>query len=96
MKKTWATTQLPHIIILANSTTVMITINFHLICKGLYWSIWIARNHLIFESKALDWDMIFDLTFHRLAFWLKSSVRNFSHTSSDFFKNSKCIMNWTN
>jgi len=25
-----------------------------LLCKGLYWSIWIARNRLIFESKAPD------------------------------------------
>lgn len=25
-----------------------------LLCQGLYWSIWIARNYLIFESKALD------------------------------------------
>jgi len=67
-----------------------------LLCKGLYWSIWIALNHLIFESKALDWDMIFYLTLHRLAFWLKSSVRNFSYTSSDLFRNPECIMNWTN
>jgi hypothetical protein len=67
-----------------------------LLCKGLYWSIWIARNRLIFESKAPDWDMIFDLTFHRLAFWLKSSVRNFSYTGSDLFRNPECIMNWTN
>ncbi|KAJ6978484.1 hypothetical protein NC653_026790 [Populus alba x Populus x berolinensis] len=67
-----------------------------LLCKGLYWSIWIARNRLIFESKAPDWDMIFDLTFHRLAFWLKSSVTNFSYTGSDLFRNPECIMNWTN
>jgi hypothetical protein len=67
-----------------------------LLCKGLYWSIWIARNRLIFESKAPDWDMIFDLTFHRLAFWLKSSVRNFNYTGSDLFRNPECIMNWTN
>jgi len=67
-----------------------------LLCKGLYWSIWIARNRLIFESKAPDWDMIFDLTFHRLALWLKSSVRNFSYTGSDLFRNPECIMNWTN
>ncbi|XP_073263045.1 uncharacterized protein [Populus alba] len=67
-----------------------------LLCKGLYWSIWIARNRLIFESKAPDWDMIFDLTFHRLAFWLKSSVTNFSYTGSNLFRNPECIMNWTN
>jgi hypothetical protein len=67
-----------------------------LLCKGLYWSIWIARNRLIFKSKALDWDMIFYLTFHRLAFWLKSSVRNFSYTGSDLFRNPEYIMNWTN
>ena len=39
-----------------------------LLCKGLYWSIWIARNHMIFDTKTLDWDAIFDLTFHLLAF----------------------------
>ncbi|KAL9341819.1 hypothetical protein Peur_065144 [Populus x canadensis] len=35
---------------------------------------------MIFDSKTPDWDVIFDLTFHRLAFWLKSSVKNFSYT----------------
>ncbi|XP_061965338.1 uncharacterized protein LOC133689498 [Populus nigra] len=64
----------------------------NLLCKGLYWSIWIARNRLIFESKAPDWDMIFDLTFYRLAFWLKSSVRNFSYAGSDLFRNPE--WNW--
>jgi len=67
-----------------------------LLCKGLYWSIWIVRNRLIFESKAPDWDMIFYLNFHHLAFWLKSSVRNFSYIGSYLFKNPKYIMNWTN
>jgi hypothetical protein len=67
-----------------------------LLYKGLYWSIWIARNRLIFESKIPNWNAIFDLTFHNLAFWLKSSVRNFSYTSSDLFRNLECIMNWTN
>lgn len=59
-------------------------------------AIWIARNRLIFESKIPNWNAIFDLTFHNLAFWLKSSVRNFSYTSSDLFRNLECIMNWTN
>jgi hypothetical protein len=67
-----------------------------LLCKGLYWSIWIARNNMIFDSKTPDWDVIFDLTFHRLAFWLKSSVKNFSYTGSDLYRNPECIMNWTN
>ena len=67
-----------------------------LLYKGLYWSIWIGRNHLIFKSKSLDWDVIFYLIFHRLAFWLKSLVRNFSYTSSDLFKNLEYIMKWTN
>jgi hypothetical protein len=40
----------------------------------LYWFIWTARNCLIFKSKPPDWDVIFDLTFHRLAFWLKSPL----------------------
>jgi hypothetical protein len=67
-----------------------------LLCKGLYWSIWIARNNMIFDSKTPDWDVVFDLTFHRLAFWLKSSVKNFSYTGSDLYRNPECIMNWTN
>ena len=25
-----------------------------LLCKGLYWSIWIARNHMIFDNKTPD------------------------------------------
>ena len=67
-----------------------------LLYKRLYWSIWIARNHMIFETKTPDWDVIFDLTFHRLAFWLKSSVKNFSYTGSDLYRNPEYIMNWTN
>jgi hypothetical protein len=51
---------------------------------------------MIFDSKTPDWDVIFDLTFHRLAFWLKSSVKNFSYTGSDLYRNPECIMNWTN
>jgi len=67
-----------------------------LLCKGLYWLIWIERNNMIFNSKTPDWDVIFDLTFHWLVFWLKSSVKNFSYTGSDLYRNSECIMNCTN
>jgi hypothetical protein len=31
-----------------------------------------------------------------LAFWLKSSVRNFNYTSSDLVRSPYCILNWTN
>ena len=50
----------------------------------------------IFDNKTTDWDVIFDLTFHRLTFWLKSFVKNFSYTDSDLYRNPECIMNWTN
>jgi len=55
-----------------------------LLYKGLYWFIWTARNCLIFKSKPPDWDVIFDLTFHRLAFWLKSPLK-ISTTQAPFF-----------
>jgi len=45
------------------------------------------------KTKTPDWDVIFDLTFHRLAFWLKSSIKNFSYTGSDLYRNPECIMN---
>ena len=67
-----------------------------LLCTGLYWLIWIAHNYMIFDSKTPDWDVIFDLTFHRLAFWLKFSVKNFSYIDSDLYRNPECIINWTN
>ncbi|KAJ4826900.1 hypothetical protein Tsubulata_006123 [Turnera subulata] len=44
-----------------------------LLGSSMLWSVWLARNALLFESKPLYQDMLFDLVLTRAFWWFKGS-----------------------
>jgi hypothetical protein len=61
----------------------------------LYWSIWIARNHLILEFNAPDWDVIFDFIFLLFNFLIKIFSVKFQSHKLQSFKKSLVQVSWT-
>ncbi|KAG5565612.1 hypothetical protein RHGRI_001501 [Rhododendron griersonianum] len=48
------------------------------------WSIWIARNEVIFNNKHLDVAEVVDLIKTRVAFWIKAKFNITDYTVEDF------------
>ncbi|XP_038697222.1 uncharacterized protein LOC119994956 [Tripterygium wilfordii] len=60
------------------------------------WSIWKARNELIFEGKNVNWLDIYHLIFVRLKYWATYIVPHFPYQSFQLAQSSECIKFWTN
>ena len=50
------------------------------------WSIWIARNDLVFNNLDLDSSSLIDLIKCRCAFWIKSFYNIMENSISDYMK----------
>lgn len=51
---------------------------------AILWTIWNARNALVFESTAPQWDNITDLIKVRVALWVKSKMGGNNFSIEDF------------
>ncbi|KAJ4822258.1 hypothetical protein Tsubulata_049849 [Turnera subulata] len=68
------------------------------------WSIWLARNNLIFSSKSIDWERIFDIVLLGTITWIKANHPSFPYHFSNLlatvdslksWKGSKCHLSFT-
>ncbi|KAJ4828622.1 hypothetical protein Tsubulata_050337 [Turnera subulata] len=48
------------------------------------WSIWIARNKMIFEGREIVWDRLLDTVLITVASWIKGFQPDFPFHLSDF------------
>ncbi|KAJ4836024.1 hypothetical protein Tsubulata_011346 [Turnera subulata] len=59
-----------------------------------FWSIWLARNNLVFNNKVPQEDSIFDIIITRATWWFKSKFNSFPYNSNATLVFAECFKNW--
>lgn len=54
---------------------------------ALIWSVWLARNELVFNNKAFEMNLVWDLHISRLAWWVKVGWKDCPYSTIDFLQN---------
>lgn len=67
---------------------------WYLAIYAVLWFIWRARNNLVFNNITPIWDNILCLTFHRIAYWVKSIDETFVCTGNDSIKSSEVVKSY--
>jgi hypothetical protein len=62
---------------------------------SIVWTIWNARNNLIFEGKKPIWEDILWLLFYFAAGWIRNLNSSFWYTGVDLYRNHGCILAWS-
>ncbi|KAJ9153625.1 hypothetical protein P3X46_027046 [Hevea brasiliensis] len=63
---------------------------------AIMWSIWLARNDLIFNGKDTNTLELCTLILHRLSIWMKVLDDGFPFSTTDLLTTSESIRAWTN
>ncbi|KAJ4839076.1 hypothetical protein Tsubulata_032282 [Turnera subulata] len=72
-----------------NSTSSWISILF-----STPWSIWLARNNLIFRNKEVDWERLFDIILLRCITWIRAKHPSFPLHLTDLLTNVDSLKCW--
>ncbi|KAJ4832408.1 hypothetical protein Tsubulata_018944 [Turnera subulata] len=70
----------------SHSRSSWITIGF-----GMIWSIWLARNNLIFNNKMIDEDEVVDIAIARAMWWFISNNPKFPYNTAAVMVSAECF-----
>nr|TKS12611.1 hypothetical protein D5086_0000061300 [Populus alba] len=62
---------------------------------SIVWTIWNARNNLIFEDQKPIWEDILWHLFYFAAGWIRNLNSSFWYTGADLYRNHECILAWS-
>lgn len=54
---------------------------------AILWSVWLARNETVFNNKAFEMDLVWDLHISRLAWWVEAGWKDCPYSANDFLQN---------
>ncbi|KAJ4835017.1 hypothetical protein Tsubulata_013274 [Turnera subulata] len=57
------------------------------------WSIWLARNNLIFSNKEVDWERVFNIILLRVTTWIKANHPSFPYHLTDLLASADSLKN---
>ncbi|KAJ4832435.1 hypothetical protein Tsubulata_017097 [Turnera subulata] len=58
------------------------------------WSVWLARNELVFNGKAIAWDSLFDLILARTSWWIQALHSKFPYNCSQVVASAETLKQW--
>jgi hypothetical protein len=62
---------------------------------SIVWTIWNARNNLLFEEQKPIWEDILWLLFYFAVGWIRNLNSSFWYTGADLYRNDECISAWS-